>query len=127
MAGSFTKTVEAKIKKAIKRGDFDDLPGKGKPLEDSDWDKAPEEMRLAYKILKNAGFTPPEIQLRKKITQIEDLLNSTSDEHEKVRQLKKLNYLVTKLNMMRNIPITLEYNQRYLEKVVDKITVKKRQ
>ena len=54
--------AEKRIAEAIANGDFDDLPGSGKPLELDDDSLLPEELRLAYRILKNAGFVPPEIE-----------------------------------------------------------------
>ena len=54
--------AEQRIAEAIANGDFDDLPGCGKPLELDDDSLLPEELRLAYRILKNAGFVPPEIE-----------------------------------------------------------------
>lgn len=54
--------AEQRIAEAIANGDFDDLPGSGKPLELDDDSLVHEELRLAYRILKNAGFVPPEIE-----------------------------------------------------------------
>ena len=54
--------AEQRIAEAIANGDFDHLPGSGKPLELDDDSLLPEELRLAYRILKNAGFVPPEIE-----------------------------------------------------------------
>jgi len=54
--------AEQRIAEAIANGDLDDLPGSGKPLELDDDSLLPEELRLAYRILKNAGFVPPEIE-----------------------------------------------------------------
>ena len=123
MIDVFKKIAEQKIQEAQKRGDFDDLHGQGQPLDLSDWDSVPEELRLAYKILKNAGYTPPELEIKKEIIQIEDLLASAKDEKEKYRQIKKLNFLITKLNMMRSAPVHLEKNQHYFEKIVAKTRV----
>ena len=53
--------AEGRIEEAIARGEFDDLPGAGRPLELDDIDPLlPEELRLAYRILKNAGSAPAE-------------------------------------------------------------------
>ena len=123
MSNIFRILAERKIKEAQEKGEFDNLSGKGKPLDFTEWDKVPEELRLAYKILKNAGYSPPEIELKKEITRIEDLLASSSDEQVKYRQLKKLNFLVTKLNMMRPVPVNLEKNQQYFNKIVDQTKV----
>ena len=54
--------AEQRIAEAIANGDLDDLPGSGKPLELDDDLLVPEELRLAYRILKNAGFVPSEIE-----------------------------------------------------------------
>ena len=123
MSEIFRKLAEKKIREAQEKGEFDNLSGQGKPLDFTEWDRVPEELRLAYKILKNAGYTPPEIELKKEITRIEDFLASSSDEQEKYRQLKKLNFLVTKLNMMRPVAINLEKNQQYFNKIVDQTKV----
>jgi len=50
--------VEQRILQAIKYGEFDDLPGSGKPLDLEDDRLIPEELRLAHRILKNAGYVP---------------------------------------------------------------------
>ncbi|MBW2062119.1 MAG: DUF1992 domain-containing protein [Deltaproteobacteria bacterium] len=123
MVDIFRKIAETKIREAQERGDFDDLPGQGQPLDLSDWSAVPEELRLAYKILKNAGYTPQEVEIKKEIAQIEDLLASAKSEKEKYLQIKKLNFLVTKLNMMRSVPVHFEKHQVYFEKMVDKISV----
>lgn len=117
------KIAEQKILEAQKRGDFNDLPGQGEPLDLTEEFMIPEECRMAYKILKNAGCAPPELQIKNEIIQIEDMLASIKDEQEKYRQIKKLNCLVTKLNIMRSAPVNFEEDQRYYEKVVSKISV----
>ncbi len=59
--------AEQRILEAIEQGKLDNLPGAGKPLElDVDW-HLPPEVRLAYRILRNAGFVPPVIGLRKEV------------------------------------------------------------
>ena len=65
--------AEQKIAEAIAKGELDDLPGAGRPLDLSDDALIPEEMRLAYRILKNAGFVPPEVQTLNEIAQLERL------------------------------------------------------
>jgi len=81
----------------------------------------PEELRLTYKILKNANCLPPELQLRKEIRQMEDMLDQIPDEKEKYRQMKKINYKIMQLNMMgKNSPLLAE-REIYYEKLVDKL------
>jgi hypothetical protein len=116
----FQKIAERRIREAINDGMLDDLPGSGKPLSLEDDSHLPEDLRIAHKVLKNAGFVPPEIALRKEIANMEDLLGGMEDTKAKYRQLKKLNFLVMKLNMIRGTQVDWEKNQRYEEKLVQR-------
>lgn len=119
------KIADERIREAIEQGEFDDLPGKGKPLELEDDSHIPADIRMSYKILKNADCLPPELELRKEIRTTEELLTGIRDTQEKYRQIKKLNYLVMKLNMTRRVSLNLEENQHYYEKVIDKMEVRR--
>ncbi|MBE9579990.1 MAG: DUF1992 domain-containing protein [Proteobacteria bacterium] len=116
----FQKIAERRIEEAIRDGVFDDLPGAGKPLKFEDDSHVPEDLRIAYKILKNANFVPPEVSLRKEIAKAEDLLAGMEDTKAKYRQLKKLNFLIMKLNMIRQTPASLEKDQVYEQKLVER-------
>ena len=119
MLPGFEKIVEERIKEAKLKGEFNDLPGSGKPLELEDDSHISEELRIAYKILKNANFLPPEIELKKEIIKTEELLAGTEDISEKYHVLKKLNFLVAKFNSIRNTRIEFELPEFYFEKIVD--------
>jgi len=106
------------------KGEFDNLPGAGEPLVYENDGHIPEELRLAYKILKNADCLPPEIELKKEILKTEDLLTGMEDTAEKYRVMKKLNFLIMKLNAMRNSNVDFEVPQKYMGKVTDQITTK---
>ncbi len=121
----FDKIAEERIREAIEHGEFDDLPGRGKPLKLEDDSHLPADLRLAYKVLKNANCLPPELELRREIRTTEQLLSGIEDTQEKYKQMKKLNYLVMKLNMTRQGSVALEENQYYYEKVVEKVGRKK--
>jgi len=121
----FDKIAEERIREAIEHGEFDDLPGRGKPLKLEDDSHLPADLRLAYKILKNANCLPPELELRREIRTTEQLLSGIEDTQEKYKQMKKLNYLVMKLNMTRRGSVALEENQYYYDKVVEKVGRKK--
>ena len=116
----FQKIAERRILEAIREGALDDLPGAGQPLELEDDSHVPEDLRVAYKILKNADFVPKEVALRKEIVQAEDLLAGMEDTRAKYRQLKKLNFLVMKLNMLRNTHTGMEESQRYEKKLAER-------
>lgn len=101
MIPGFEALVEERIKKAQKEGQFDNLEGISKPLKFETY-HGPEELRLANKILKNAGFLPPEVELRKKISQTEQLLdNENIDPHQKKKVQKRLAFLLNKLDSVR--------------------------
>ena len=116
----FQRIAERRIIEAIREGAFDGLPGKGQPLKLEDDYHIPEDLRIVHKILKNANFVPPEVALRKEIANAEDLLAGMEDTRAKYRQLKKLNFLVMKLNMLRQIPTSLDKAQRYEKKLVER-------
>ena len=116
MLKGFQKIVEERIRRAQEEGEFDNLPGSGKPLCLDDT-SVPEELRLAYKILKNAECLPPEIELKKEIIQIEEVLAGMTDAAEKYRVLKKLNFLIMKLNLSRRGSVRFEMPQHYETKL----------
>jgi len=125
MLKGFNKIVEERIKKAQKKGEFDDLPGSGKPLTHDDTN-VPEDLRLAYKILKNADCIPPEIELKKEINRIEEVLAGMQDTAEKYRILKKLNFLIMKLNLTRSGSIKFELPQQYETQLATRFETKKK-
>ena len=126
MLTGFEKIVEERIRAAQQRGEFENLSGAGKPLVFEDDRLVPEEIRLAYKILKNADCLPPEIELKKQIVQTEELLAGMEDTVEKYRTLKKLNLLILKLNAMRSASISFDMPQRYEQKLVERFGKKDR-
>lgn len=126
MISGFEKIVEERIRKAIRNGEFEDLPGSGEPLAFQDDSHIPEDLRLAYKILKNAECLPPEIELRKDIEKAEDILAAMPDTAEKYQVLKKLNFLILKLNAVRRGSIPSEMPQHYVFKVISRIEARKK-
>ena len=80
---AFEKIVEALIKEAQERGEFDNLPGKGKPIDLTSYFEMPEEIRLAQSVLKNAGMTSPEVQLLKEIAELRQVLAGLVDENKR--------------------------------------------
>jgi hypothetical protein len=117
--------AERKIQEAIRNGELDDLPGKGKPLQLDDDSHIPEELRLAYKILKNADCLPPEVEMKKEILRMRDLLEGTEDLDEKYRIMKRLNFQILKLNMLKPVSPLLEENEVYYDKVIEHLSPKK--
>lgn len=75
----FGHLIEEKIKKSIEQGDFDNLPGKGKPLPKDEFAHLPSELRNSYRILKNANMLPEEMVVKKEIIELEELLAQVKD------------------------------------------------
>ena len=93
----FEDLVEQRIRNAMADGAFDDLPGRGRPLALDDAALVPEDMRIAYRVLKNAGFLPEELELRNAIAGIHRLLDEVLDTDERRRANKRLALLRTRL------------------------------
>ena len=125
MLKGFQKIIEERIKKAQRKGEFDNLPGSGEPLNLEDDRFVPEDLRLAFKILKNADCVPPEIELKKEIKQIEALMSKMDGSAQKYKLLKKLNFLIMKLNLNRNTSPEFEMPQQYETKLVERFESKK--
>jgi hypothetical protein len=82
------KGTEGAIQSAIERGEFDNLKGKGKPLDLNEYFDTPENIRLGYTLLKNAGYVPEEVQLLNQIEEYKAQLNQLKDQN-RIRELHK--------------------------------------
>lgn len=89
--------AEARIEKAIAQGALDNLPGSGRPLELDDDRFVPEGLRAAYRLLKNAGFVPPEVEARHEAALLVALLATLDDDAARRRTLVKLAWLEARL------------------------------
>lgn len=118
--------AERKISEAIRKGLLDNEAWRNRPLPVTNDNLVPEELRMAHKILKNGGYLPPEIEAKKEIQQIEDLLATCEDECTRVKQIKKLHYLVSKLNAMKGDAVSIENQEEYYRRIVERISVKKK-
>ena len=87
---SFEKLVETAIRDAMARGEFDNLPGHGKPIDLTEYFNKPEDVRVAQAMLKNAGMVSVEIELLQEIAALKELLGSAKDESEKDKIRKAL-------------------------------------
>ena len=113
----FAKIAEQRIREAIERGEFDNLEGRGKPLDLRDESGVPEDLRMAYKILKNAGCLPAELELRKEVMNLRDLLHTIDDDQLRIKKIRELNFKLLKLNEMRKKPFHLDNFPEYEEKI----------
>ena len=61
------RSLDEQIRKAIAEGKFDNLPGKGKPLDLSQNPYEDPSWRMAFNILRSSGYTLPWIETRQEI------------------------------------------------------------
>lgn len=99
--GWFDARVEDEVARAQARGDFDDLPGTGRPLTLDDDALVPEELRAALRILRNAGIVPPEVQDLRDIGELERLVLASTEEAARGRALARLNLLLARVSQAR--------------------------
>jgi hypothetical protein len=117
----FWRLAEERIKEAQRAGAFDNLPGKGKPLDLEDLSWVPEDLRIGYLVLKNAHVLPPEAQLLKDIHTIEDLLKHVEDEGERRALAKSIQFKLIRLDMLKRRSMPLRSVRDYSRKMVDKL------
>ena len=97
---SFDKVVEAIIREAQSRGEFENLPGKGKPIDLTEYFNTPKDVRVAQTMLKNAGMVPMEIELLQEIAALKEMLGSISNESKKEKLRKLLNDKQLQFNLL---------------------------
>lgn len=81
--------AERHIIDAQRKGEFDNLSGQGEPLTLDDDSCVPEELRVGFRLLKNAGCLPPEIELRKDAIALSDLLKGIREDDERYQELSR--------------------------------------
>ena len=118
----FDLIAEQRIAEAIERGEFDDLPGTGEPLAFHDDPLIPAELRMAYRILKNAGFVPPELEAHKEIRRLEDLLAALGEGEAATRAARKLRLLRIDLAEHRTAGGKARAGSRYLDRILRRLS-----
>ncbi len=109
--------IESKIAEAQRAGAFDDLPGAGKPLDLEEDRLVPEDVRMAYRILKNAGYVPEEILERREAADLRRLVAATGgDSPERRRALAKLTLLEMRMEA-RGLRVPLDYRTKVAGKL----------
>ena len=110
--------AEACIEAAMREGAFDDLPGSGRPLDLDDDRLVPQELRAAYRILKNAGLVPAEVEARREAAALSGLLAAVDDDAARRRALTRLALVETRLEAGgASLRLERSYRTRVLEKL----------
>ena len=93
--------AEQRIKEALNQGFFDNSPYRGRPVHLEEDSSVPLELRMAFKILRDAGCLPPEVELRREIATLSDLLDAIVDPGERRRIRKDLADRSLRLELLR--------------------------
>lgn len=120
----FDALVEKHISEAQAQGVFDDLPGAGRPLKLDDDAMVPEELRAAYRILKNSGYVPPEVAALRDLREIEHMLERANDDSERSALLARFNALLTRAGALRGRHFAIDND--YFQKVAEKLANRRR-
>ncbi len=118
---AFEIIAEQRIREAIERGEFDGLPGAGQPLRLDDDSMVPPELRVAYRILKNAGCLPPELELRKEIVTLRELIASIEDEGARREKIRELSARLLRLSILMKRPVHLDEFPQYRDRVLERL------
>jgi hypothetical protein len=94
------RAIESIIREAMARGEFDNLPGEGKPIDLTDYFNTPEDFRLAYSIMKNAGVLPEEVEILKEIEALNSQLEACTDESQRKQLKKKIEYRKMRVSLL---------------------------
>jgi hypothetical protein len=115
------KIAEQKIREAMERGEFDNLAYHGKPLKFEELSGVPDTLRMGYSILKNAGVLPPEMQLKKELLSLHDLINACNDDRELRNLQHQLNEKTLRYNMMMERQFHKPAYKQYQAKILKKL------
>ena len=101
MSVAFDLLAERRIREAIERGELDDLPGAGCPLDLTEDPLIPEDLRVAYRMLKTAGYVPPQIESLRELRALERLIESAPEAETRRQAALKLDLLRARLEAER--------------------------
>ena len=116
--------VEQRISAAAARGELDNLPGAGEPLEFDDDALVPDEVRVANRIMKNAGFVPPAVEHLRALRDLQHEAGSTEDPSTRRKLQAKMLALDMALESLRgsSTDVPLEYRRRIAERLSERLS-----
>ncbi len=122
----FQTIAERRICEALETGAFPDLSHwKNRPLpDDTEMRMVAPDLRMAYKVLKNAGYIPEELALHQEIRRTQDLLAHATEEREKLGHLRRISLLCAKLEASMGRPVHLDEDGPYFVRVTERLSRK---
>ncbi len=116
------KIAEQKIREAMERGEFDNLPFHGVRIVPEDLSGVPEALRMGYKVMKNAGILPQEMQLKKEMVSLQQLLDACEDDADKKRLQRQLNTKTLRFNMLMEKRAKGSAYQKYQAQIMQRFS-----
>jgi len=90
--------IAQSLHEAQRSGELQSAPSWGKPLDlNDDYEQTPEELRMAFKALKDAGFVPPEVETMKRIAALREVVNAAPDAPDAEAMRRRLSELQQQL------------------------------
>jgi hypothetical protein len=99
----FAKIALAKIEEAIENGEFENLPGQGKPLNLDYLAGVPGDKRAAFTLLHNSGYLPEQVELLKEMADLRETLSACVDPEQTSVLTKKLRDLELRYNLSQEL------------------------
>ena len=119
--GLLDQWVEERIRAAVARGELSGLPGEGRPLQLEDDLLVPAELRMAYRILRNAGAVPPEITALREANDLAAAAAGEADEARRRAALGRLEVLLAKLEAAGLPQLSNRVLARYQQQLLDRL------
>ncbi|SDK35315.1 DnaJ family domain-containing protein [Sediminibacillus albus] len=122
-----SRMAEEKIQEAIRKGDLDNLPGRGKRLHLEDLSAIPEDMRTSYLLMKNSGYLPEEVRLKKELLSLQQMIDLSEDPDQKAEYQNKLSQKEIQLKLMlekQNVQKTNSFH-KYSSKIYNRFGIRR--
>lgn len=95
----FERLAEKRIREAQEDGEFEGLPGRGRPLPPDRFARLHPELRIAARVLANSGYVPEEVSLMRDLGAIRERLAAAGTAEERERLIREYTLAELRFNM----------------------------
>ena len=103
---SLERVIDKLIQEAMARGEFDNLEGQGKPIDLTGYFNTPEDLRMAYFVLRSNQIVPEEVELINRVAELRKRISETIDVNQRAVLTRELN------NKTLALDLAIERNKR---------------
>lgn len=94
------KFVGERIREAMARGEFDNLPGQGRPVDLTEYFQLPEDLRVAYTLLRQHNIVPEEVRLLRDLGELRARREACADPDQRAELARAINHKQMALNVL---------------------------